>query len=383
MSILTKYVLKRLITVTLVLALMLIGAVWLTQSLRFIEVIVNKDVSLGGYFSLVVYLIPDLLVIILPVCILISTLYVYNRLISDHELAVFRALGLSNQKIVRPALILSIVATLLISLINIYVIPASFRHFRDKEHQMRNEFSAAVIKEGVFNTIRGITVYLRSRAENGELRGIFIHNAGRSSFNLDDKGEAVSTNDNPYTIIAEKGILKQTSQGISLVLFDGNRQEKDPQTGKVSFFHFQQFSFNISNLLSSAQKRAKKPYERSLLELLTPEQFEDIDVVSQTRMRAEAHQRIITPFFAMVDALIGVVFLLQGDLKRTDRKKRILLAIVTSLLVHTIVLSLINLNSQFYFAVPLAYVMISLSLLIAFISLGHGKLARIFYKNYR
>ena len=85
----------------------------------------------------------------------------------------------------------------------------------------------------------------------------------------------------------------------------------------------------------------------------------------------------------MIDALIGVVFLLQGDLKRTDRKKRILLAIVTSLLVHTTVLSLINLNSQFYFAVPLAYVMISLSLLVAFISLGHGKLARFFYKNYR
>ena len=65
MNILFRYIFKKLFNVTLGLSFILIGIVWLTQSLRFIEIIVNHNISLKTYLSLIVCLIPDLLSTIL------------------------------------------------------------------------------------------------------------------------------------------------------------------------------------------------------------------------------------------------------------------------------------------------------------------------------
>jgi lipopolysaccharide export system permease protein len=74
MSLVTRHLLKYLLTSLFFLAAVLTTGVWLTQSLRFVEIIVNQNVSIGGYFSFVGFLIPDLLAIVLPICILISVL---------------------------------------------------------------------------------------------------------------------------------------------------------------------------------------------------------------------------------------------------------------------------------------------------------------------
>lgn len=170
MNLIIKYILHRLIINTIFLATVLVGGIWLTQSLRFVEVIVNHNVSLIGYFSFISYLIPDLLAIVLPVCVLVSVLFTYNRLTADHELVILRSCGLSNIKIASPAIFLAFGAMIVAWIINIYVVPASFRHFRNMEHTFRNELSSAFIQEGSFNTANGLTVYIQNRTSDGLLK---------------------------------------------------------------------------------------------------------------------------------------------------------------------------------------------------------------------
>jgi lipopolysaccharide export system permease protein len=352
MTLVTRHLLKYLLTSLAFLATVLTTGVWLTQSLRFVEIIVNQNVSLGGYFSLVGFLIPDLIAIVLPVCILISVLFTYNKLIADHELSIFRSCGLSNWRLARPALILALFMACLVALINIYLVPISFRHLRDMEYKLRNEFSSSFVQDGMFNTLRGVTVYAKTRARNGDLDGVFIHSIGQSMSDSQQKR-------NPFTIVAQHGtIVEKDGKKSLLMLFNGTRQEKDEKTGKVSFFHFQTLSYDLDQLAANIQERIIKPYERSLADLLNPPDTETLHPATKAQLNSEGHQRLLPPLLVILFSLIGLSTLLPQEFNRRGRQKRIILAIGLAICIHISLVVLININGHWPFTIPLAYFLI-------------------------
>lgn len=365
MSLVTRHILKHLFTSLIFLATVLTTGVWLTQSLRFIEIIVNQNVSIGGYFSLVGFLIPDLVAIVLPVCILISVLFTYNKLITDHELSIFRGCGLSNWRLARPALILAFFMACLVAFINIYIVPISFRHLRDMEYGLRNEFSSSFVQDGMFNTLRGVTVYARTRAVNGDLDGVFIHSMGQGL-------TASQPKRNPFTIVAQHGtIVEKEGKKSLLMLLNGTRQEKDEKTGKVSFFHFKTLTYDLDYLAANIQERIIKPYERSLSDLLNPPDADKLPLTTRAQLHSEGHQRLLPPFLVILFALIGLSALLPQELNRRGRQKRILTAIGLAIGIHIGLILLINMNGRWSLTIPLAYLITLLVGLVSLIILEH------------
>lgn len=365
MSLVTRHILKHLFTSLIFLATVLTTGVWLTQSLRFIEIIVNQNVSIGGYFSLVGFLIPDLVAIVLPVCILISVLFTYNKLITDHELSIFRGCGLSNWRLARPALILAFFMACLVAFINIYIVPISFRHLRDMEYGFRNEFSSSFVQDGMFNTLRGVTVYARTRAVNGDLDGVFIHSMGQGLTSSQPKR-------NPFTIVAQHGtIVEKEGKKSLLMLLNGTRQEKDEKTGKVSFFHFKTLTYDLDYLAANIQERIIKPYERSLSDLLNPPDADKLPLTTRAQLHSEGHQRLLPPFLVILFALIGLSALLPQELNRRGRQKRILTAIGLAIGIHIGLIFLINMNGRWSLTIPLAYLTTLLVGVVALIILEH------------
>ena len=363
MSLVTRHLLKYLITSLVFLATLLTTGVWLTQSLRFVEIIVNQNVSIGGYFSFVGFLIPDLLAIVLPVCFLISVLFTYNKLIADHELSIFRTCGLSNWRLARPALGFAVCIALLVAFINIYLVPLSFRHLRDMEYQLRNEFSSSFVQDGMFNTLRGVTVYARTRALNGDLDGVFIHSIGQNMTPTQPKRD-------PFTIVAEHGtVVEKEGKKSLLMLFNGTRQIRDDKTGKVSFFHFQSLSYDLDQLAAGIQERIIKPYERSLTDLLDPKDADTMSASTRAQLRSEGHQRLVPPLLVIVFPLVGLSSLLPQELNRRGRQKRITLAISIAAIIHIGLIFLINLNGRWEISIFLAYLTVALIGLISIILL--------------
>jgi len=359
MTLVTRHILKYLLTSLAFLVAILTTGVWLTQSLRFVEIIVNQNVSIGGYFSLVGYLIPDLIAIVLPICVLISVLFTYNKLIADHELSIFRSCGLSNWRLARPAFLMALPMAFLVAFINIYVAPISFRHLRDREYQLRNEFSSHFVQDGMFNTLRGITVYARKRAFNGDLNGVFIHSAGQTTTDIQKKR-------NPFTIVAQQGsIVKKEGKKLILMLFNGTRQEKDKNSGKVNFFHFETLSYDLDQLAANIQERTIKPYERSLPDLFNPPDVDNLSLITKAQFRSEGHQRLLSPLLVLLFTLIGVCVFLPQELNRRARQKRTILTIGLAACIHTGVVFLINFNSRWAITIPLAYLIMMLIGLIS------------------
>ncbi len=363
MFITSSYILKRLCASIGVLATILVVLLWLTQSLKFIEVIVNHNVSLQGYFSLIVYLLPDMFVKVAPVCTLIGALLAYGKLTLDNELQVMQALGKSPWQILHPGMVLAGFLTLSLLFLNIFTIPNAYRAFRAQEFQLRNQFSSSIVRDGSFNVIKSLTIFVEKRRSAKEFEGVFIHDTGEHSEKKAKK---------PYTIFAKEGILKKINNQYVLVLHNGTRQEKD-NNNTVQSFEFDELVYNFDSFTTIVNTRNLKPYEKDIRELFQVNNENSENSKLQMRMAAEGHQRILLPFLCLINMLMVALTMVVNRPSRRLRRKRIIYLILAGVIFQWLILNLLQLQLRFHFSAFIAYCLVITSLILAFIALRYGK----------
>ena len=174
----TRYILRQLSLSTALVVVTLTAAIWLTQSLRFVDWIVNRGLPLSTFVYIAMLVLPSFLVVILPIALFAAVLFTYNKLQSDSEIIVLRAVGVGPVQLMTPALMVGVVVTLLAYALNLYLLPLSYRGFKDLQYQIRNNYSAVLLQEGVFTTIdQGLTMFVREQGRRGELFGILVHDS--------------------------------------------------------------------------------------------------------------------------------------------------------------------------------------------------------------
>lgn len=345
------------------LATILVVLLWLTQSLKFIEVIVHHNVSLQGYLSLIICLLPDMFVKVIPICTLIGAIIAFGKLTLDNELQVMQALGKSPWQILQPGMALACFLTLALLLLNIYTIPNAYRAFRSQEFQLRNQFSSSIVREGSFNVIKSLTIFVEKRRSVKEFEGVFIHDTGEHTGNKQRK---------PYVIFAKKGVLKKINNQYVIILYNGTRQEKDNEK-TIQSFEFEELVYNLDEFTTIVNSRNLKPYERDIRELfqVTSENAENVKL--QKRMAAEGHQRILLPFLCLINMLlVGLVMIVNRPSRRL-RRKRMIYLILGGVLFQWLTLNLLQLQLRFQFSALLAYCLVAFILALAILSLRYGK----------
>ena len=335
-----RYVLSQLIGPFLLVVFSLSGVVWLTQSLRFIDLIVNKGLSISLFLTLTVLLIPSLLSIILPIALFAAVTYTYHRLLTDSEIVVLRATGLSNLRLAGPAALLAVLVTIVVFAVNLYFMPVGFRMFKDMQFEIRHSVASVLLQEGVFNTpIDGLSVYVGERESTGELADILVH----------DSRDPVL----PSTLMAERGMLVRTPDGPRFVLLNGSRQTLDAEDGHLSMLYFESYAFDFGSDSEYAPGRFREAKERFLPELIWPES--GIEDRHYRQFLAEAHRRIVSPFFAVILALIAVAALLTGEFNRRGQALRILGGIVIAVLFQALSFGLHSVLQRMPWLAPIYY----------------------------
>ena len=347
----TSYVLRELAGATLYVTLVLAGVVWLSQSLRFVDLIINRGLSFLTFLHLTLLLVPVFLSLLLPIAVFCAVVYTYHRLTIDSELVVLRAIGLSQIDLAKPALILAAVVTVLCYAITLYLMPMGFREFKDRQFTIRGDYSHVLLQEGAFNTLgRGLTVYIRSRQPDGQIFGILVHDNREMSA--------------PVTMMAERGALVRTQAGPRLVLFNGTRQEYDPGARKLGRLYFDEHSVDLTRFVEAQGPRWREPRERYLHELFGPPQSED-DKLQLTELRAEGHWRLVSPLFPLVFASIALAGLLGGEFSRRGRVPRMFVTAIVAIAFQGLALALANVIVKLPPLTPLLYVNIALWLAAA------------------
>ena len=347
---LSRYIFRRLAVTTLFITVVTTVALWFTQSKLFIELIVNNGLSLAVFFNLAVFLLPEIISLVLPAALLAAVIHKYNRLVADNELNVMRSAGMSNWQLAKPALFLAIITMCLLYFIGLYVLPNSLRNLKDMQHSIKHTITGSMFRAGEFTTFKGNTVYIRERRGETELLGLVIHHKPKDR-------EA-------STIVAQKGSVVETRDGTKMVLFDGIRQEYNPDSKQPSLVNFAQYTVNLDFGAEQTDARQKKPYEYYITDLLFPD--ESITRATQFgKFKARGHQKIITPLYALVFALLGSITFLYGDYNRRGRANRIILTTSGCIILYSLTISLINFSEKSFGALILAYLVVIAPLVLS------------------
>ncbi len=352
------YIFRQLLVATILVATTLTCMVWLTQSLRFVEMIVNRGLSISLFINFTILLLPTFLAFILPIAVFTAVIFTYNRLIIDSELVVMRASGYSHFMIARPAIILATFVTLICYSITLYFLPTSYREFKDLQFSFRNSLPTILLQEGVFNTVmEGVTVYIRSKKSTGELFGIVIHDARSPK--------------RPITMMAERGVISSSKKGPRVVMFSGNRQQVDSQDGRLSLLYFDKYTFDIGTKTKNPITRWREPRERYLQTLINPDPSVKQDVQWYNKLVTEGHHRLSAPLLPLAFTFLGLALLLSGSFNRRGQLWRILLAIGFILILETSHLGVKNLGEKAIHLVFLMYLIPITTIVVSAYFLSH------------
>ncbi len=109
-----RYIFTQVLTTTIV-AILLFTIVWIAPEmlLNTIKKILRDEYTLKTGIMVLVYELPKILGKAFPVGLLLGSLFTFDKLSKDSELTIFRAVGMSFSRILRPVLILSFIVTYL------------------------------------------------------------------------------------------------------------------------------------------------------------------------------------------------------------------------------------------------------------------------------
>ena len=318
----------------------LVALIWLTQSLRFIQIIINRGLSPIVFVKLTLLLVPSFVATILPITCFIVVLFVYTRLAGDRELTVMRGAGMSDLSLARPALLVAGLVMTVCYFLNLVLVPASLSAFRSYEFEIRNQIAAFLLEPGVFTPVAyGVTVYVQSRGADNSLQGILIEDARQP--------------DAPATILARDGELVLTPQGPMVVMSDGSREQVDPKSGRLDVLTFQRNVISLAQTAPAGAMDMSDAAEASLPQLLHPGM--GLTEAERAKWLVEAHRRLAAPLSVLSYTLIGLLSVLGGMFRRHGGVLRPFLAVAAVTLLVALGLGVNNLAARSTALLPLIW----------------------------
>lgn len=335
MRTLNFYIIKQIIVGLLVVTSTMLAIVWLTQSLRFLDMIITKGVSIGLFIKLTILLLPSFLVILMPIALFAVALFVYNRMSLDRELVIAHSTGLHPAKIAQPALLVGVAAMILAAVMTFKFVPESYVDFKELQWKIRNDISHMILQEGEFNTIsKGLTVYVRKKDTTGMMYGLLIH---------DERDE------NKVTIIAENGALIEKDGMAKVIIGHGSRQEVNQKTGRFSVLYFDSYTMDFGDLSEKEGMRSRDVRELPLSEL---RKIAD----ENNKANLALHKRFALPLYNITFVLLAVTFLIRGGFNRKGQTEKVLFSALLMLLIESAELGIENISLKKPYLVYLLYV---------------------------
>lgn len=310
---LSLYVLRQLLGPVAMLTLLLTSVIWLVNILPLLDLVINKGQSATTFLYLILLVLPSLLLIILPIAFFFAVLTTLQRLQGDSELVVMASAGYSPRQLAVPVLAAAAIVMAVTYACALWLAPAGQRALGDKLLDIRADIAGALLNEGFFNTpAKGLTVFIRRMGNNGDIRGILVHDSRELQ--------------RPVTYIAERGVLAQTPVGTRLIMMDGTIEIGGKGGSQLQVLHFISDTINLDQFSGPARITLRKIQERYLDELLWPPPDPGITPRIRNQYFAEAHNRLSQPLYCIAFAMIAMAAVLRGRRQRGPIALRLAMA---------------------------------------------------------
>ncbi|MBP7190413.1 MAG: LptF/LptG family permease [Rickettsiaceae bacterium] len=280
--------------------------VWLSQVMKMLSLL-DKGIKFLDFIYITILLLPSLLFPILPFAITVGAIITYRRLTYDREIIVLSNSGINHWGLMKPALVVAAVATILSYSISLYLLPKSTMILKSKMSYMRENYASSLVLEKTFTNIaKGVVLYIDEKKSDGTYMNIVI---------FDDRN-------NKSVIFANNGHVSFSSGSPSLELNHGLRQEIDKR-GHLNEMGFESLSISLANNKNEENLIKQTDYYKNkdlneyyINELIFP--HESLSPSRKMKMLAEAHQRILWPLYSITMTFLALSIFMQKPYSRRE-----------------------------------------------------------------
>jgi LPS export ABC transporter permease LptF len=305
MRLLTRYILREVLSHALLGGVLFTFVFFTTRLPAILEIVVRNSGSIDQVARLILYFLPEVLILTIPMAVLVGILLGLSRLAADSEITAMRASGMGALDFVRIISMASVAALALGLFNSLYVAPKSAAALLKLEDSLKYAQASFEVEPRVFDEdFKNLVLYVQDvRPGSGvaQWRHVFIA----------DLAEPAT----PKITTAEQAYVTAGKQGdLHMLLEDGGRHEispTDPNQYDVTIF-----ARSDSPLQSNAQQdthisRSDTPIQALPLPVLlrlastgptsTPDQLR-----AARPYRIEFNKRFSYPFACLVLMLVGV-----------------------------------------------------------------------------
>jgi lipopolysaccharide export system permease protein len=315
---LDRYILRQLFAASGFFLLVFTGVIWLTQAVRLIDTVIASGQGGGVFLLFSAFVLPQVMVIVLPLSALGAALYALNKLYSDSELVVMMSTGVSPLNLLRPISIFGATIALMLALVMNLLVPQANTALAERSQAIRSDLAAALLVERQFiHPMSGLTLFIQETGTDGEMSGIFLNDQR-------DPSRAV-------TYSAERALLVRDGMEARLVMLDGMALGAGRDGTRLNSVAFDQFVFDMSDLLRESSDRTPRPSEYPTVSLLDPTtQMLESGRYTAGDFVSEGHYRIAMPLLALIYPMIALVTLLAGGFRRSGFGRRVIVAVAAA-----------------------------------------------------
>jgi LPS export ABC transporter permease LptF/LPS export ABC transporter permease LptG len=274
--------------------------------LRFLfesaEMIIRRGLPVSIVGELLLYTLPNIVVLTIPMSLLFGILIAVGRLSSDSELIAMRSCGISLLTLYRPILLLSAAFTLFNTALMVYALPWGNHSLQQLRLDILTQTMAQQIQPRVFfEEWAGKTVYVFEVSPGGERwQGVFI-------------AEPIPSSQSNQVTVADWGEVRVDQQGerVVLVLHEAVRHKVDfsaPERYEIS--RHEKLELILDDQFASTQRAkisvSKGIRERTLAELRAMQVDPEASPEQRSLAGVEVHKKFSIPMACLVFGLFAL-----------------------------------------------------------------------------
>ena len=295
MRLIERYIFMRAGTAAMMTLGSLAGVVWIIQALRELDVVTTKGQTIIAYLALTTLAIPMLLLAVIPIALLLATVFTVNTMNANSELVVVNASGASSWVLAKPLILLALLCSLFTGLVGHFVSPWSLLTLRVFATEMRADLVQVIIREGTFTKVDdGLTFHVAKREAGGVLSGLLISDER-------EPGKSV-------LFTAAKGHITKQGDKAYLLLRDGEIQQRTAETDNVTVIRYDSYLFDLSTFAAKIEIGDIRPKERTTPQLLRTGVEDPYFKDKPGLIRSQIHERFSEMLWPFAYVIVMLAF---------------------------------------------------------------------------
>jgi lipopolysaccharide export system permease protein len=238
-----KAILKELLRNLTIILFSMSVILFMEKFVRLTRFFMGKGADFTDIVKIFIYLQPSILLLSVPMGILIAIFLTYGRMGSDSEIVVLKGIGMSFWGISRAAIVLSLLCSLMLLFVSLYVLPRSMRAFKHTLYETIVKKASMTFEAGAFSDVfKGTIIFVKDLPSKDKFRGIFIYKEADKSVNR------------PVVIVAESGIISSNPEEGLIKLSMNNGLIHTYKENSSSEISFSEYDFVLSSGIEPVKK---------------------------------------------------------------------------------------------------------------------------------